>query len=94
MGPLAAIGVDLGTAGSNVTFARAFASCGKASVVCALCAPETAPAVVRALSQAAASRGVQGRSEVVEVLRETVGAKLEVANPTYLPPGTRQSPTS
>jgi len=34
------------------------------------------------------------RSEVVEVLRGTVRAKLEVANPTYLPPGTRQSPTS
>jgi homoserine kinase len=40
---------------------------GAGTTVCALCAPEMAPAVVRALSQAAASRGVQGRSEVVEV---------------------------
>jgi hypothetical protein len=30
------------------------------------------------------------RSEVVEVLRVTVRAKLEVANPGYLPSGTRQ----
>src|SRR2546430_11243333 len=38
---------------------------GAGTTVCALCAPETAPAVVRALSHAAASRGVPGRSEVV-----------------------------
>jgi len=40
---------------------------GAGTTVCALCAPETAPAVVRALSQAASARGVHGRSEVVEV---------------------------
>jgi homoserine kinase len=40
---------------------------GAGTTVCALCAPETAGAVVRALSQAASSRGVPGRSEVVEV---------------------------
>ena len=40
---------------------------GAGTTVCALCAPEAAPAVVRALSDAAASRGVPGRSEVVEV---------------------------
>jgi homoserine kinase len=40
---------------------------GAGTTVCALCTPDTAPAVVRALSQAAAARGVQGRSEVVEV---------------------------
>ena len=40
---------------------------GAGTTVCALCAPETAPAVVRALSQAASTRGVPGRSEVVEV---------------------------
>jgi len=40
---------------------------GAGTTVCALCAPETAPAVVRALSQAASARGVPGRSEVVEV---------------------------
>jgi homoserine kinase len=39
---------------------------GAGTTVCALCAPETAPAVVRALSQAAAAQGVPGRSEVVE----------------------------
>jgi homoserine kinase len=40
---------------------------GAGTPVGALCAPEMAPAVVRALSQAAASQGVPGRSEVVEV---------------------------
>jgi homoserine kinase len=40
---------------------------GAGTTVCALCAPETAPAVLRALSQAAASRGVLGRAETVEV---------------------------
>jgi homoserine kinase len=40
---------------------------GAGTTVCALCAPEAGPAVVRALSQAAASRGVHGRSELVDV---------------------------
>ncbi len=34
------------------------------------------------------------RSEVVEVLRETVRAKLEVANPAYLPPSPDKPPAS
>ena len=34
------------------------------------------------------------RAEVVDVLRGTVRAKLDVANPRYLPPATRQKPDS
>ena len=34
------------------------------------------------------------RVEVVEVLRSTVRAKLEVANPRYLESGSRQTPSS
>jgi homoserine kinase len=40
---------------------------GAGTTVCALCAPENAPAVVRALSHAGAGRGVQGRCELVDV---------------------------
>jgi homoserine kinase len=40
---------------------------GAGTTVCALCASETAPAVVRALSQAAAAQGLPGRTEIVEV---------------------------